>query len=98
DFHVTGVQTCALPIFAHLAGTAAVVRGRYTEAGEHLARAVRLGAEVTDPAAQAWAALAAFTLGDETAARTLASAAVAAARRAGQDRKSVGQGKRVGRG
>lgn len=70
-------------VLAHLTGTAAVVRGRYTEAGEHLARAVRLGAEVTDPAAQAWAALAAFTLGDETAARTLAAAAVAAARRAG---------------
>ncbi|MGP4022019.1 AAA family ATPase [Actinomadura sp. 3N407] len=70
-------------IRTHLAGVAATIRGRYAEAAERLGRAVLLGAETTDPAAQAWAALSAFTLGDGPSTRTLAAAAVASARRAG---------------
>ncbi|MEU8797422.1 AAA family ATPase [Spirillospora sp. NPDC048819] len=70
-------------IRTHLAGVAATIRGRYAEAAERLGRAVLLGAEVTDPAAQAWAALSAFALGDGPSTRTLAAGAVASARRAG---------------
>ncbi|TDC69141.1 helix-turn-helix transcriptional regulator [Actinomadura sp. GC306] len=70
-------------LLAHLTGTAAALRGRYPAAAEHLRRAVLLGAEVTDPAAQTWAALSAFMLGDAVACRSLAAAAVASARRAG---------------
>ncbi|GAA0594549.1 helix-turn-helix transcriptional regulator [Actinomadura livida] len=70
-------------LLAHLTGTATAIRGRYAEAAEHLRRAVLLGAEATDPAAQTWAALSAFMLGDGAATRSLADAAVASARRAG---------------
>ncbi|TDD80100.1 helix-turn-helix transcriptional regulator [Actinomadura darangshiensis] len=68
---------------AHLGGVAAAIRGRYREAAERLGRAVRLGTEVTDPAAQVWAALSAFALGDASRTRVLAAGAVASARRAG---------------
>ncbi|XRQ05145.1 LuxR C-terminal-related transcriptional regulator [Actinomadura welshii] len=82
-----GVRAGSCPrtalLLAHLAGMAAAIRGRHAEAAGHLRRAALLGGEVTDPAAQAWAALAAFTLGDGEAARSLAAAAVASARRAG---------------
>ncbi|TDC47912.1 helix-turn-helix transcriptional regulator [Actinomadura sp. KC345] len=70
-------------MLTHLAGMAATIRGRYAEAAQRLGRSVLLGAEVTDPAAQAWAALSAFVLGDAPAARTLAAGAVASARRTG---------------
>lgn len=79
---------------AHLAGMAATLRGRYTEAARLLGRAVRLGEALAggsagdtgtgtdsgdDSAAQAWAALAALALGDGRA-RALAAGAVASAR------------------
>ncbi|TDC98057.1 LuxR family transcriptional regulator [Actinomadura sp. 7K507] len=70
-------------MLTHLAGMAATIRGRYAEAAQRLGRSVLLGAEVTDPAAQTWAALSAFVLGDAPATRTLAAGAVASARRAG---------------
>ncbi|WP_157432988.1 helix-turn-helix domain-containing protein [Actinomadura rifamycini] len=70
-------------VLDHLAGTAALHAGRYAEAAERLARATRLGSSVTDPAALAWAARSALALGDAGLAPALASAAVAAARRAG---------------
>ncbi len=51
-------------MLAYLGGMAATVRGRYREAAERLGAAARLGADVADPAARVWAALAAFGLGD----------------------------------
>jgi hypothetical protein len=51
-------------MLAYLGGMAATVRGRYREAAERLGTAARLGADIADPAARAWAALAAFGLGD----------------------------------
>ncbi|CND58865.1 LuxR family transcriptional regulator [Mycobacterium tuberculosis] len=70
-------------MLAYLAGMAATVRGRYREAADRLRTAARLGADIADPAARVWAALAAFGLGDGPATRVLAAEAVASARRAG---------------
>ncbi|WP_141581651.1 AAA family ATPase [Actinomadura sp. WMMA1423] len=70
-------------LLARLGGFAATMRGRYPEARERLGHAVRLGADVADPAAQVWAALSALTLGDGPRARALAGEAVASARRTG---------------
>ncbi len=70
-------------MLAYLGGMAATVRGRYREAAERLGTAARLGADIADPAARAWAALAAFALGDGPRTRSLAAEAVASARRAG---------------
>jgi len=70
-------------MLAHLGGMAAMVRGRHREAAGRLAAAVRLGADIADPAARVWAALAAFALGDGPRTRALAAEAVASARRLG---------------
>ncbi|MFA1548422.1 helix-turn-helix transcriptional regulator [Actinomadura chokoriensis] len=70
-------------MLAHLGGMAAMVRGRHREAAHRLGTAVRLGADVADPAARVWAALAAFALGDGPRTRALAAEAVASARRLG---------------
>ncbi|GAA1850067.1 LuxR family transcriptional regulator [Actinomadura bangladeshensis] len=70
-------------MLAYLGGMAATVRGRYREAADRLGTAARLGADIADPAARVWAALAAFGLGDGPSTRLLAAEAVAAARRAG---------------
>ncbi|NKZ08810.1 ATP-binding protein, partial [Actinomadura latina] len=64
-------------MLAYLGGMAATVRGRYREAAERLATAARLGADIADPAARVWAALAAFGLGDGPRTRLLAAEAVA---------------------
>lgn len=70
-------------LLAHLGGVAAAIRGRYREAAERFGHAARLGPDVADPAAQAWAALAALALGDGARTRALAAEAVASARRSG---------------
>ncbi|NDU72345.1 AAA family ATPase [Actinomadura sp. DSM 109109] len=70
-------------LLARLGGTAAMIRGRYREAAERYRHAVRLGADVADPAAQVQAALCALAIGDGPRTRALAAEAVASARRAG---------------
>jgi DNA-binding CsgD family transcriptional regulator len=69
---------------AHFAGVAATFDGRYVEAAEPLARAIRVGRSAGDVRAAVWAAGSAFALGQVEEAHECASAAVSRARLTGE--------------